>query len=72
VVDTLGELLVLHVTPASASKREQVAAPAEDLQQVTGQTVELGFVDQGYAGEQPAEDAAKHGIRLEVITLWHL
>ena len=69
VVDTLGELLVLHVTPANASERKQVAALAEELQQVTGQTVELGFVDQGYTGEQPAEEAAKHGIRLEVITL---
>jgi transposase len=31
--------------------------------------VELGFVDQGYTGEQPEADAAKHGIRLEVIKL---
>jgi transposase len=32
---------------------------------VTGQTVELGYVDQGYTGEK----AAAHGIRLEVIKL---
>ncbi len=57
-VDTLGELLALRVTPANASDRAQVAALAEDVQTVTGQTVELGFVDQGYAGEQPAADAA--------------
>jgi transposase len=68
-VDTLGELLVLHVTPANASDRAQVAALVEQVQEVTGQTVELGFVDQGYTGEQPTKDAAEHGIRLEVIKL---
>jgi transposase len=68
-VDTLGELLAVQVTPASASDRAQVAALAEEVQIVTGQTVELGFVDQGYTGEQAAADAAAHGIRLEVIKL---
>jgi transposase len=67
-VDTLGELLVLHVTPANASDRAQVAALAAEVQAVTGQTVALGFVDQGYSGEQAAADAA-HGLRLEVIKL---
>jgi transposase len=46
-----------------------VAALAEEVQQVMGQTVEVGFVDQGYTGEQPAAGAATHGIRLEVIKL---
>ena len=68
-VDTLGELLALHVTPADTGDREQVAALAADVQTVTGQTVELGFVDQGYSGEKPAAAAAAHGIRLEVIKL---
>jgi transposase len=68
-VDTLGELLVLHVTPANASDRAQVAALAEAVQAVTGQTVEVGFVDQGYTGEQAEMDAAAHGIRLEVVKL---
>jgi transposase len=68
-VDTLGELLVLHVTPANASDRAQVAALAEEVQGVTGQTVELGFVDQGYTGEQAEAEAAAHGIRLEVVKL---
>jgi transposase len=31
--------------------------------------MDLAFVDQGYTGEQPAVDAAIHGIRLEVVTL---
>jgi transposase len=68
-VDTLGELLVLHVTPANAGDREQVAALAADIQAATGQTVEVGFVDQGYTGAQAEADAAAHGIRLEVIKL---
>jgi transposase len=68
-VDTLGELLALHVTPADAQDRAQVAALAEAVQAVTGQTVERGFVDQGYTGEQAANDAAEHGIRLEVVKL---
>jgi transposase len=68
-VDTLGEVLVVHVTPANASDRAQVAALAEEVQAVTGHTMELSFVDQGYTGEDPAAAAAEHGIRLEVVKL---
>jgi transposase len=68
-VDTLGEVLAVRVTSANASDRAQVAAVAEEVQDVTGQTVEVGFVDQGYTGERPASDAASHGIRLEVVKL---
>jgi transposase len=68
-VDTLGHLLALVVTPANAQDREQVAALAAAVQDVTGETVEVGFVDQGYTGEQAAADAAAHGIRLEVVKL---
>lgn len=68
-VDTLGELLALLVTPANAQDRAQVATLAAAVQAVTGQSVELGFVDQGYTGEQAAADAAEHGIRLEVVKL---
>ena len=47
-----------------------MASLAAQVQAVTGQTVELGFVDQGYSGEQAAADAAaQHGIRLEVVKL---
>jgi transposase len=62
-------LLAVQVTPANASDRAQVAALAEEVQSVTEQTVELGFVDQGYSGEQAATAAAQHEIRLEVIKL---
>jgi transposase len=68
-VDTLGELLALHATPADAQDREQVARLAAAVQEVTGGTVEVAFVDQGYTGEQAAADAATHGIRLAVVKL---
>jgi transposase len=66
-VDTLGELPALHVTPADAQDREQVERLAEAVQDITGQTVELAYVDQGYTGERAGHAAQAHGIRLEVI-----
>jgi len=66
-VDTLGHLLALHVTPANEQDRAQVAVLATAVQRITGQHVEVGFVDQGYTGDTPAAAAAAHGIRLEVI-----
>ena len=66
-VDTLGHLLALHVTPANEHDREQVEKLAEAVQEVTGESVELAYVDQGYSGEQPAADAQERGIRLEVV-----
>src|SRR5260370_489011 len=66
-VDTLGHLMALKVTAADQGDREQVGVLAEQIQQVTGQTVELAYVDQGYTGENAANAAAEHGIRLEVV-----
>ncbi len=66
-VDTLGHLLALTVTPADQGDREQVAALAEEVQQVTDGTVELAYVDQGYTGPNAAEAAQQHGLRLEVV-----
>jgi transposase len=66
-VDTLGHLLALHVTPADEHDREQVVALAAAVQEATGETVELAYVDQGYTGATPAADAAAHGIHLEVV-----
>jgi transposase len=68
-VDTLGALLAVHVTPANEQERAQVATLAAAVQEVTGEHVEVAFVDQGYTGEQAEADAAEHGIRLEVIKL---
>jgi len=67
VVDTLGELLALHVTPANEQDREQVEKLAQAVQQITDQSVQLAYVDQGYTGDTPAQAAEGHGIRLEVI-----
>src|SRR5271170_7279755 len=57
-VDTLGHLLAVVVTPANEQDRAQVAELAKAVQEVTGEKVELAYVDQGYTGEQPAADAA--------------
>jgi transposase len=68
-VDTLGHLLALHVTPANQQDRAQLEQLAEAVQQVTGENVELAYVDQGYTGEVPAQAAQQHGIQLEVVKL---
>lgn len=68
-VDTLGHLLALKVTAANEQERAQVADLVEEVQQATGESVEVAFVDQGYTGEEPAEQAAKRGIRLIVVKL---
>jgi len=68
-VDTLGYLLALHVTPANAQERKQVATVAAAVQAATDDAVEVAFVDQGYTGDEPAADAATHGIQLEVVKL---
>jgi transposase len=34
---------------------------------VTGEAVELAYVDQGYSGAAPAAEAQAHGIRLAVV-----
>lgn len=68
-VDTLGHLLALCVTAANEQERAQVEALAARVQAVTGDTVEVAFVDQGYTGNQAEQDAAAHGIRLEVVKL---
>ena len=66
-VDTLGYLLALKVTPANEQDRAQVAELTAALQEISGEQVEVAFVDQGYTGEQPAADAAQAGVRLEVV-----
>src|SRR5499425_1945073 len=68
-VDTLGHLLAVHVTAANEQDRSQVATLAAKVQEVTGDAVEVAFVDQGYTGEQAARDAQDQHLRLEVIKL---
>lgn len=66
-VDTLGHLLALHVTPASEQDRTQVEQLVQAVQDVTGQSVTLAYVDQGYTGETAREEANAHGIELAVV-----
>jgi transposase len=66
-VDTLGHLLALRVTPANEQDRAQVGELAKAVQAATEEKVAVAFVDQGYTGSEPAEAAAKVGIRLEVV-----
>ena len=66
-VDTLGHLLALRVTPANEQDRAEVAGLAEAVQSVAEEKVQVAFVDQGYTGQEPAEAAAKAGLRLEVV-----
>jgi transposase len=66
-VDTLGHLLALRVTPADAGDRAQVGQLTAALQDATGETVEIAYVDQGYTGEAAAEAARANGITLHVV-----
>ena len=66
-VDTLGNLLAVIVTPANEQERAQVSELANKVQEVTGGAVQIAFVDQGYTGEDAAEQARQQGIKLEVV-----
>jgi transposase len=68
-VDTLGHLLALHVTPADEQDRAEVGRLARAVQEETGRSVELAYVDQGYTGAEPAAAAAKQAIELSVVRL---
>lgn len=68
-VDTLGHLLALRVTPANEQERAQVSQIAQDLQAVTQGQVKILYADQGYTGENPAQDAAEQKMELVVIKL---
>ena len=64
---TPGHMLALCVTAADAHDRAQVAELAAQVQAVTGETVELAYVDQGYTGAAAREQAEAQGIRVEVV-----
>ena len=44
-----------------------MAELAGRVQEVTGETVEIAFVDQGYTGQDAAAAAEAEGIKLEVV-----
>ena len=66
-VDTLGHLLALFVSPGNEQERALVGELGEAVQEATGESVELAYVDEGYTGERAAEEAEAHGMRLEVV-----
>src|SRR6185503_1697938 len=68
-VDPLGQLLALRVTAANEQERAQVRELGAQVQAVTGENGEIAVVDQGYPGEQPAQDAAAQGITLAGVKL---
>ena len=68
-VDTLGHLLALKATPANEQERAQVADLIEEVQEVTGDSVKVAYVGQGYTGEEPAAQTAAHGVELLVVKL---
>lgn len=68
-VDTLGEFLALVVTPADDQDREQVEELARQVQDATGDSIELAYVDQGYTGRAAEAAAEGWGMRLEVVKL---
>jgi transposase len=68
-VDTLGHLLAVHVTPANEQERDQVGVLSEKVQEVTGESVAVAFVDSDYTGEDAEVEAASSGIHLVVVSL---
>lgn len=62
-VDTLGNLLALIVTPTDEQDRQQVEELCAQVQIITGRSVKVAFVDQGYTEEQP------HAHQLKKIVL---
>lgn len=68
-VDTLGHLLAAKETPGNEQERAQVGELRAQVQELTGQKVEVAFVDQGYTGEAAAQAAQSQAIQLEVVSL---
>ena len=66
-VDTLGYLLALKVTPANEQERRQVGQLASQVQEATGEHVQVAFVDQGYTGQRAEQEAREAGIDLMVV-----
>ena len=54
---------------ANEQERDQVAFLSEAVQEATGESVEIVFVDRGYTGDDPDADAASYGIQPVVVSL---
>jgi transposase len=60
-------LLALSVTPADEQDRAQVGQLASQVQLITGDHVELAYVDRATPARATEEAAGEHGIRLEGV-----
>jgi transposase len=67
VVDTMGTLLALRVTPANEAERRQISALAQRVREVTGETVEVLYADAAYTGEETETATQEQGMRLVVV-----
>ncbi len=68
-VNTLEQMLVLHVSPVSDDDHCKVERLARTILTVMGDQAEIARVDQDYAGERAANAAAGHGIVFTVVKL---
>jgi transposase len=68
-VDSLGHLLAVRVTAANGDERVEVGPLTRTVQAVTGNSVDVAFVDQGYDGPNAAKAAAANDVELLVVKL---
>jgi hypothetical protein len=61
--------MALHVTATNAQARSQLPQLAEQVQEVTGDAVEIVSVGQWYTDVHAAQDAQAHRLQLEVVKL---
>lgn len=66
-VDTLGHLQAVAITPANEQERAQVGQLCQQVQEATEPKVQVAFVDQGYTGQDAAQQAQAHDINLVVV-----
>lgn len=66
-VDTMGNVIALLVSSANEQDREQVYDLCREVQQITGDNIDVVIADEGYTGEQAEIDAAVNGVDLVVV-----
>lgn len=66
-VDTMGNVIALLVSSAKEQDREQVYEGCREVQQITGDNIDVVIADEGYTGEQAEIDAAVNGVDLVVV-----
>lgn len=66
-VDTMGNVIALLVSSANEQDREQVYEVCREVQQITGDNIDVVIADEGYTGEQAEIDAAVNGVDLVVV-----